>query len=267
MTTTCQRWRDRRGSYVVPDEVICASDYYVQPISVKEAKAFVLQHHYSGSYPACRFRFGLYLRYGLWPNDELVGVAVFSNPMTDKVLTNVFPGDPRESVELGRFVLRDDVPANAETWFFARCREYLKREGLRGIVAFSDDTPRATPSGAVLFPGHIGNIYQASNATYLGRGTARRLLLLPDCTVMSARAISKIRNQERGWHYAARLLARHAGFEGVAYLDHPALWLNTWLPRVTRPLRHPGNHKYAWSLKTSFTFAVSSPYPKRSSYV
>ena len=46
----------------------------------------------------------------------LQGVAVFSHPCNDRVLTSVFPGRATDSVELGRFVLLDEVPGNGETW-------------------------------------------------------------------------------------------------------------------------------------------------------
>jgi len=49
------------------------------------AKAFVLEHHYSASYPAARWRFGLFRR------GALQGVAVFSHPVNDRALTAVFP--------------------------------------------------------------------------------------------------------------------------------------------------------------------------------
>lgn len=218
-----------------------------------EAKTFVIQHHYSGSYPACRFRFGLFTK------GALVGVAVFSNPMAPQVLTNVFPGDPMDSVELGRFVLLDSVPANGESWFKARCRELLKREGLRGIVAFSDDIPRTRADGGVIFIGHLGVIYQASNAIFLGRGSAGTLRLFDDGTVFNARSISKIRNHERGWEYATELLVQHG-----APTPGPDVkaWLEEWLPRLTRKLRHPGSLKYAWALDRGSRLPKSQPYPK-----
>ena len=155
----CQRWRDHRGIYRPPNEVISTHDYEVAPITLTQAKTFVKRHHYSGSYVACRYRYGLFKRYALFPDDELVGVAIFSNPMSQKVLTNIFTCDPLESIELGRFVLLDNVPSNAESWFFARCRELLKRQGIKVIVAFSDDTPRATlDTNYPIFAGHIGQI-------------------------------------------------------------------------------------------------------------
>jgi len=219
----------------------------------------VQQHHYSHSYPACRFRYGLYLRYGHFPKDQLVGVAVFSTPMAKQVLTNVFPGDFRESVELGRFVLLDCVPSNAESYFQARYRELLQRERIIGVIAFSDDQPRTTSDGETIFAGHLGIIYQATNAVYLGRGRARTLRLLPDGSIFSERAWSKIRNHERGFTYAVDILVRHGAESPRGDLRE---WLTVSLPQVTRPLNHAGNHKYAWSLHPSVTLPASLPYPK-----
>jgi hypothetical protein len=55
MTPPCQRWRDRRDSYRPAGEVIATQDYTVASLpSDAVAKAFVQQHHYSGTYPAVR---------------------------------------------------------------------------------------------------------------------------------------------------------------------------------------------------------------------
>lgn len=195
-------------------------------------------HHYSGSYPAARFRFGLYR------GAKLVGAAVFSHPVNDKALA-VFPGEPFESVELGRLVLLDEVPANGESWFVARCFEALRHYGLMGVLSMSDPVQRATAEGALVFPRHVEGVYQALNALYLG-ATKRTLHLLPDGTVFSARAAQKVRAQERGWKYAvAQLVAAGA----PKPKDNVRAWLAEWLPRVTRPLRHPGNFRYAWTLR------------------
>jgi hypothetical protein len=260
----CQRWRDHRGIYRPPNEVISTHDYEVAPITLTQAKAFVTQHHYSRSYVACRYRYGLFKRYALFPEDELVGVAVFSMPMSQKVLTNIFTCDPLESIELGRFVLLDHVPSNAESWFFARCRELLKRDGIKGIVAFSDDTPRTTlESNYPIFAGHIGNFYQASNGVYLKRTTPRTLKLLRDGSVFSDRAASKIRKLERGWRYAANILVKHGATQPPS--DNPAAlktWLRYWTTTLTRPLKHAGNHRYCWSLSSSVSLPPSHSYPK-----
>lgn len=238
-TIACQRWRRKRTSYRPAGEVIRTGDYEVAAIPQDAvARAFVQRHHYSASYPAARWRFGLYRA------QALVGVAVFSHPCNDAVLTSVFPGAATDAVELGRLVLLDDVPGNGETWFLARCFDLLRDE-VRGVVSFSDPVVRCSADGRRVFPGHVGTIYQAHNAAYLGRGKRRTLRLLPDGTVMSDRAISKIRSGDQGWRYSASILEAH-GAEPLAG-DRRA-WLARWLPALTRPLRHPGNHKYTWGL-------------------
>lgn len=61
-TDSVQRWRNGRASYRPAREVITTSDFEVAAIeSDRIAKDFVTTHHYSGSYPAARFRYGLYL--------------------------------------------------------------------------------------------------------------------------------------------------------------------------------------------------------------
>lgn len=260
IATATQRWRDRRDSYRPAGEPINTAAYDVAPIAEDAiAKAFVRRHHYSASYPAARFRFGLYRA------AELVGVAVFSHPCSDHVLTRVFPGPARASVELGRFVLLDDVPANGETWFLARAFEGLRAEGLGGVVSFSDPIARTRADGSAIFPGHVGTIYQAANAVYLGRGKRQILRLLPDGRVFSHRAVTKIRAGDRGWRAAALELERLGAGEAPEEREPRATWLADALEALTRPLRHPGNHKYAWSLAraTRRALAPSLAYPKR----
>lgn len=257
-----QRWRERIGSFRRPEESINPSRYEVAAIADDTTpKAFIKAHHYSGSYPSARFRFGLY-RAG-----ALVGVAVFSHPMQDRVLTNVFPGEARDSVELGRFVLLDCVEGNGETWFLARCFAELRRQELRGVVSHSDPEPRTDrQTGAVVFKGHIGTIYQAFNAAYLGRAAKDTLHILPDGTVLSRRAQSKIRNGEKGWRYSAGLLQAFGADECPE--DDRAAWLVRWLGKLAQPMRHPGNFRYAWKLQKGVTMlGTPQAYPKRAQLV
>lgn len=251
-----QRWRSRRASFRPPGEVIDPRLYEVAPLAGDAAaKAFVLEHHYSGTYPAARFRFGLF-RAGV-----LQGVAVFSHPCNDAVLTSVFPGVATDSVELGRLVLLDQVPFNGETWFIARAFHHLRREGLRGVVSFADPLPRRAADGTVTTPGHVGQVYQAQNGVYLGRSTPRTLHLLPDGSTFSARAAQKIRRGERGWRYAVEQLVS-------AGAPAPTGDLGSWLKTAIAALatvRHPGNHRYAWAFGRSEGRALStrhSPYPR-----
>jgi hypothetical protein len=190
-----QRWRSGRASYRPAGEVIDPRRYEVAAIdgpgADNIARAFVVAHHYSASYPAARERIGLYR------GGALVGVAVFSHPAQDKVL-GCLPCPKAEAVELGRLVLLDDVPANGESWFIARTFAELRQRGYAGVVSFADPVPRSAVGGAVVFPGHLGVIYRATNAVYTGLATARTLRLLPDGRVFSERTRSKIRARERG---------------------------------------------------------------------
>ncbi len=255
-----QRWREKRDSYRPAGEVIRTADYDVESIpGDKVAREFIERHHYSGRYVAARRRFGYYRK------GELVGVAVFSVPCSPAVLTNVFPGDWRASLELGRFVLLDEVPGNGESHFLGKCLSTLHRDGFIGVVSFSDPVQRTTADGRRIFPGHVGTIYQASNARFVGLGRARTLRLLPDGTVFSERAINKIRKQESGWKYCVRQLEEH-GADPLGATE-PAEWLKLAVQAVTRPLRHGGNYKYAFPLDRALKrrFKASLPYPKKMS--
>lgn len=249
-----QRWRDRRGFYRPAGETINPLSFEVAKIADdRTARAFIVQHHYSATYPAARVRFGLFRR------AALVGVAVFSVPVHAASLSNIFGGDANSALDLGRFVLLDEVPGNGESWFLARCREALRKDFV-GMIAFSDDNPRTDSQGRTILPGHVGTIYQASNAVYLGRTQGRTLFLLPDGSILSPRAISKIRAGERGYLAQARRLEAFGA--PALTLDREA-WLQSALRAVARPLKHRGNHKYAWSFDRRLKIAAGFSYPKK----
>jgi len=289
-TDVCQRWRDGRHSWRPAGEGGFDPDRFaVTEVPEAIARAFVTRHHYAGSYPAAR------LAYGLVTDDEslaidgttvnglpLVGVAVLSVPMQAAVVTNVFPTlEPfAESLELGRFVLTD-TPANTESWFLARVFEQAAERGLRGIVSFADPMARTRvvtdidEHGAIrthretVTPGHVGTIYQATNALALGRSTARTLTYVPRAgLVLSDRTLSKIRAQERGADAAERHLVA-LGARPRRALEDPRTWLQTALDDVgATKVRHHGNYRYAWTLGPGAKRLRSriplarTPYPK-----
>ena len=255
-----QRWCDGRASYRPPTEPIKTAEYDVAEIpDDTTAREFIMQHHYAHSYPSARFRVGLF-RHG-----ELAGVAVFSHPCSNAVLTNVFEAPVLTTVELGRFVLLDSVAGNGETWFLARSFDILRKQhSIVGVVSFSDPLQRRTASGEVVHMGHFGTIYQAHNGIYLGRGAARSLHLLPDGRVFSERAAQKIRNSERGWKYAAAQLEAFGATTVPVDPSERTEWLNASLQSLATRVRHKGNHKYAWPLNVAIRrqLPASLPYPK-----
>jgi hypothetical protein len=249
----CQRWREGRNGFRVYGERINTREYEVAEIpDDTTAKQFVVEHHYSKTYPAARRRFGLYWR------DQLVGVAVFSIPQTEHVLAKWYPGHVKEAVELGRFVLLDNVPGNGETWFLARCCHMLRRIGYCGVLSFSDPMPRTRADGHVVFPGHLGGIYMASSAIYAGRSRGETISLLPDGTALSPRVIAKVRafargedvGRAQGWRYGVERLIRYGAppFRFTAGDKSALAWCDDVIRQFTRRVRHPGNIRYLMPL-------------------
>ncbi|CAN7782907.1 hypothetical protein LJR175_008254 [Variovorax sp. LjRoot175] len=246
----CQRWSHRRASYRPAGEIFDPKRAGVEPIEERDAKAFVETHHYSGSYPAARFRAGVFVKEP-FQKARLAGVGVFSVPMNQKVIPAYFQDlDAAQGVELGRFVLAEDLASNAESWSLARMKKLL-REALpevRGVVAYSDPIERRNETGALVKRGHVGTIYKATNAAYRGLSSARTLWLAPNGASLADRLLSKVRNSETGERYALERLAAlgaprrqpHEG--GAAYIRR--LKEDLWL----KPVRHPGNHAFTWNL-------------------
>jgi len=229
------------------------------------ARQFIETHHYTHAYVAAKLRYGLYTGPGF---TDLVGVAVLSNPMNNRTLTNVFPHlvPLEESTELGRLILLSEIPANAESHMMARVWELAAKVGIRGVVSFSDPVPRMNLAGEIKFAGHVGTVYQALNAIKSGRSTPRTLTIFPDGTTFNERTRQKIRKQEDGADEAEKLLIRWGARPRRAG-ENSVSWLKEQMPQLhLRRLRHPGNHRYIFTIGTYRKYiavnAVAQPYPK-----
>ena len=293
----CQRWRDGGDRYRPAGETLDPRDYEVAIIpDDTTAKAFVERHHYSHSYPAARVRVGLYHTHGAVAiardaelagrcdaarviraelERYLVGVAVFSHPPSEAVLERL-PCDRLAGVELGRFVLLDSVPGNGESWFLARCFELLRSEGYEVVVSHSDPVPRFTHAGALVMPGHVGVIYQATNAIYAGRTKPVLHAIMPDGTVFSPRSMTKIRLAERGYRRCVDELVAYGApaptKADLASRDARRDWMWGAIGSVGRRIRHTGNHRYVWAVdrrlrKAVAGLATGEAYPKRGELV
>lgn len=261
ITDTCQRWDQRRESRRPAGEPIAPREYEVAPISPILAKAFVREHHYAVTCSPTAHCFGLFRR------GHLVGVAVFGPLPSEAARAAVFPTlGQDEYVSLGRLVLLDEVPGNGESWFITRCFEILRERGIAGVESSSDPTPRSTLDGKIIHRGHVGCVYQATNGRYRGLTNDASLLLLPDGTCYSAKASAKVRRQIQGREYSGAQLVSF-GAAPLREGEDPKAWLDFWRPRLTRKLRHRGNHRYVWSVDPKraieiYKYGPVLPYPK-----
>lgn len=266
----CQRWRERRDRYRPAGERIEPSRYGVDVISDKAAAAFVAEHHYAPNVPPQVLSIGLFDAHAIGA-PRLAGVCVFSVSMNQRAVPCRTGQPANRGCELGRLVLLDDVAANGESWFVSRAFKLLRDEKphLAAVVSYSDPLPRRRSDGSLFKVGHIGTVYQALGARFVGRSAARTLLIANDGTVVSERSLSKLRNDERGAGYAydqLRLLGAppmEPGESGAGYVA-----------RVTsltmfRRVAHPGNFTYVWGLgrsrerqKVEAGMPPALPYPK-----
>lgn len=263
----CQRWQAGRQQWrhVSDGGFNWRDGYEVAPLGRdRDAREFLSSNHYLTGYPAALVRLGLH------HGPFLVGVAVFSAPMSNHVLTGAFPDlvPNQESMELGRFALLEPEPGNAESWFLGQCFRYLAERGVRGIVSFSDPTPRLDRTGQPVFGGHIGTIYQATNFQPAGRTRTTAVTLLPDGSVLGRREEQKVVAQERGHAYVERRLyalgapQRQAG-------EEPADWLRrVYAALGVRRQRELGKHRYVQAIGprrrlVRIGLDTSGPYPKR----
>lgn len=105
---------------------------------------------------------------------------------------------------------------------------------------------------------------QALNGLYMGRSRKEWVHVLPDGRHFNNRQKAKVRNLESGWNYCAEQLVAF----GAEMLDpdreDPRAWLARWASALCRRTRHPGNHKYAWTLHKRHRRHLpdSKPYPK-----
>lgn len=255
-----QRWRERRQVYVPNDTVIDPRDFAVDIIPCKIARAFVIAHHYTQSFPASRLSVGLF-RNGKGGRPALVGVSTYSVPMSNAAIPlHTGLADHRAGADLGRLVLDHDVAGNGETWFVARGLKLLRatKPEIQAVIAYADPAIRRDRDGRIYQRGHVGAVYGALyQGSYRGRGARRTLLLTPDGQTFSARAASKIRNGETGQGYAIDQLIR-AGAPGPALGQSPSDWFKDLVagPFFTR-FKHDGCHVYSFPLTRTAKRAAS----------
>lgn len=137
--------------------------YQGRPVPITSIRSFINSHHYSHTTNGVKrtYGFGLYSERG-----ELVGAALLGRPATRGVAESYCPSNPRSVIEIRRFVLIDETPRNAESYFLGYILRWLRTNTtLRFALAYSD-----------LSVGHTGTIYRASNFVLVGQVSPIRKL-------------------------------------------------------------------------------------------
>lgn len=210
-TSRSQRWRDRRARWTDDTETVEPRRYSVDVVDEANARAFITEHHYLGTFPAAQLSVGMFGR-----GAALEGVAVFAVPTTPSVITaHTGFADPQAGCVLARLILLDQVPQNGESHFVARAFRLLRAERPRieSVVSYSD--PEA---------GHVGRVYAALSAAHRAVTPPRTTLQIAGVTI-SGRTLSKLRLGERG-HAGAidRIVALGAPKPAIG--ETPAQWLD-----------------------------------------
>lgn len=164
-------------------------EYSVKRIESKVGKEFLREKHYTHSChngPMC---------WGLYDSGRLIGVCAFATPSSEAVRRSVFgPGREGEVTELHRLFIEDGTPTNTESWFIARALRGLKeyKPKYNAVISFSDSTE-----------GHVGTIYQASNAWYCGKTGRARFWRDPEGRLRHPRQgghnVTPEEAEEKGW--------------------------------------------------------------------
>lgn len=165
--------------------------YEVRKVAGKIGKEFVKKHHYSHGIHNGPMTWGMFKK----DSDTLVGVIAFATPCSENVRSSVFGPEYRAHVtELHRLVLLDEVEHNAESWFIARGLKGLKeaKPNYWAVLSFADATE-----------GHVGTIYQATNALYCGTSGKATFYRDQDGRLRHPRQngvnISAIEAKSKGW--------------------------------------------------------------------
>ena len=130
-------------------------DMIVGPASTRDVQEFARRYHYTGTGDSA------FWRWGLWHGHVLHGVVSYNLP-TRSVCASVFGEEHLHRVwHMGRLILSEDSPRNSESRLIGGSLRAIQRE---------HPEVWAVLTYAATDVGHLGYVYQATNAIYTGEG-------------------------------------------------------------------------------------------------
>ena len=130
-------------------------DMTVAPATTRDVQEFSRRYHYTGTGGNASWR------WGLWHGVTLLGVVAYNLP-TRETCQSVFGPEHFDKVwHMGRLALADDAPPNSESRLIGGSLRAIRREHehVWGVLTY-----------AATDVGHLGYVYQATNALYTGVG-------------------------------------------------------------------------------------------------
>jgi hypothetical protein len=137
------------------DEMPKVRDMTVSTVSTRDVREFARRYHYTGTAGNDMWR------WGLWHGPVLHGVVSYNLP-TRETCESVYGSDHFDKVwHMGRLILSEESPRNSESRLIGGSLRAIEREhpNIWAILTY-----------AATDVGHIGTVYQATNALYTGTG-------------------------------------------------------------------------------------------------
>jgi hypothetical protein len=200
----------------------------VRPVGAATLRGVMASYHYSGRMPdAVQECFAGY--YG-----SVFAGGIAFGPGAASVRNELPNLTPQEVRELVRLWSPDGMPRNTESRLIALSLRAL--HGIRLVISFSDPSE-----------GHVGVIYQATNAVYLGMSGGGSRYITQDGERVHGRLAGVYR-------------MRHPEYEGMT--NAAIATVEGWTAQVTG-----GKHRYGWALGSrddrKRLAEQGLPYPKK----
>ena len=201
----------------------------VQPITVSDAKPWILNRHYAKR--LCPISYA----YGIYENTNLKGVVTYGTPLSNTLRAGVCGNEWSHCVlELNRLCCENIK--NIASMFVGRSLKMLPKPSI--VVSYADTGQ-----------GHVGYVYQATNFIYTGLSSKFND---PMVKGMEHKHHTTIGDEGRGHPSRVAFLKEKYGAENVYYKERN---------RKHRYVYFNGSHKDKLDLKNSLKYKVK-PYPK-----
>lgn len=130
---------------------------HVKRVTRKECEEYILDIHYAHRWPSISYAYGLY------DNDELVGIISFGTPPSSPLRIGIAGTEFADKViELNRLVLKYNRKNEASFLIGNALKLLYKDRGDSIVISFADTEQ-----------GHVGTVYKATNFKYYGLSAKR----------------------------------------------------------------------------------------------